>query len=140
MSVEDRHQAARIAIRERSKQHAVHDGENTRRRADAERECQSGEKAECGLTPQEPTRMTHVPKPQAHRHLLDGRADERPAICLMSGQPGRLTARRSTYSARSADVGSIRAARQAGQPTATKATIATSATTPAMVRPSSGVT
>ena len=62
VSVEERHQAARIAIRQRSKQHAVHDREDGRRRADAERQGQNRHTGERRLASQEPPRMTHVPK------------------------------------------------------------------------------
>ena len=60
--VKEHHQATRITIGQRSKQHAVHDRKHRRRRADAERQGQNRHAGERGLPSQEPPRMTQVPK------------------------------------------------------------------------------
>ena len=68
VSVKEHHQATRIAIGQWSKQHAVHDRKDRRRRADAERQGQNRHAGERGLASQEPPRMTHVPKQEAQQH------------------------------------------------------------------------
>ena len=95
VSVEEHHQAARITIRQWSKQHAVHDRKDRRRRADAERQGQNRHAGERGLPSQEPPRMTQVPKQEAQQHPPRRTClsrDERPAIRLTSLRRKRLTA------------------------------------------------
>jgi hypothetical protein len=61
VAVVQNHEAVRIAIGQRSKQHAVDDRKHRRRRADAERQGENRHTGERGLPLQHPQRMTQVP-------------------------------------------------------------------------------
>ncbi len=56
----DVHEPIRIAVRQRPQQHAVHDAEHRRGRADAERDRQDGGCGEAGRPPHQPHAVLHV--------------------------------------------------------------------------------